>query len=54
MLTAMVEKVDMNDMQVLNAVESKPFFASYKKANLSAVGDLATFMTKFLAGIKKN
>ena len=54
MLTAMVEKVDMNDMQVLNAVESKPFFASYKKANLSAVGDLATFMTKFLAGMKKN
>ena len=54
MLTAMVGKVDMKDMQVLNAVESKPFFASYKKANQAVAGDILTFMTKVMGGLKKN
>ena len=53
LLTSMVGKVDMKDMQVLNAVESKPFFASYKKANLSVAGDISTFMTKVMAGMMK-
>ena len=41
-------------MQVLNAAESKPFFESYKKANLSVAGDISTFMKKVMAGMKKN
>jgi hypothetical protein len=53
-LTAMVGKVDLKDMQVLNAVENKPFFESYKKANLSVAGDISTFMKKVMAGMKKN
>ena len=53
LLTSMVGKVDMKDMQVLNTVESKPFFASYKKANLSVAGDISTFMTKVMAGMMK-
>jgi hypothetical protein len=53
-LTAIVGKVDLKDMQVLNAAESKPFFASYKKANLSVASDISTFMKKVMAGMKKN
>ena len=53
-LTAIVGKVDLKDMQVLNAAESKPFFESYKKANLSVAGDISTFMKKVMAGMKKN
>ena len=52
-LTAMVGKVDLKEMQTLNAIEKKPFFASYKKANVSLAGDLSTFMKKVLDGMKK-
>jgi hypothetical protein len=54
LLTSMVGKVDLKDMQILNAVENKPFFESYKKANLSVAGDISTFMKKVMAGMKKN
>ena len=53
LLTALVGKVDLKEMQTLNAVEKKPFFASYKKANVSLAGDLSTFMKKVLDGMKK-
>lgn len=52
-LTALVGKVNLKDMQTLNAVEKKPFFASYKKANVSLAGDMSTFMKKVLDGMKK-
>lgn len=52
-LTALVGKVDLKDMQTLNAVEKKPFFASYKKANASLVGDMSTFLDKVVAGMRK-
>lgn len=52
-LTALVGKVNLKDMQTLNAVEKKPFFASYKKANASLAGDMSTFMQKVVAGMKK-
>jgi hypothetical protein len=52
-LTALVGKVNIKDMQTLNAVEKKPFFASYKKANVSLAGDMSTFMKKVLDGMKK-
>ena len=52
-LTALVGKVDLKDMQTLNAVEKKPFFASYKKANDSATKDMSTIMNKIVAGMKK-
>lgn len=52
-LTALVGKVNLKDMQALNAVEKKPFFASYKKANVSLAGDMSTFMKKVLDGMKK-
>lgn len=52
-LTALVGKVDLKDMQTLNAVEKKPFFASYKKANTSLASDMSTFMNKVVAGMKK-
>ena len=53
LLTALVGKVDLKEMQTLNAIEKKPFFASYKKANVSLAGDLSTFMKKVLDGMKK-
>ena len=52
-LTALVGKVNLKDMQTLNAVEKKPFFASYKKANASVASDMSTFMQKVIAGMKK-
>lgn len=52
-LTALVGKVNLKDMQTLNAVEKKPFFASYKKANASLASDMSTFMQKIVAGMKK-
>ena len=52
-LTALVGKVDLKDMQTLNAIEKKPFFASYKKANASLVGDMSTFLDKVVAGMRK-
>lgn len=52
-LTALVGKVNLKDMQTLNAVEKKPFFASYKKANASLASDMSTFMQKVIAGMKK-
>lgn len=52
-LTALVGKVNLKDMQTLNAVEKKPFFASYKKANASLASDMSTFMNKIVAGMKK-
>ena len=52
-LTALVGKVNLKDMQTLNAVEKKPFFASYKKANASLASDMSTFMNKVVAGMKK-
>lgn len=52
-LTALVGKVNLKDMQTLNAVEKKPFFASYKKANASVASDMSTFMKKVLDGMKK-
>ncbi len=54
LLTTMVGKVDLKDLQTLNAIESKPFFASYKKANLALVNDMKPFLTKVVAGLKKN
>jgi hypothetical protein len=51
-LTAMVGKVDLKDMQTLNAVEKKPFFASLKKTNASLAGDMSTFVNKIIAGMK--
>ena len=53
LLMAMVEKVGLKDLQTLNAIESKPFFESYKKANLSLANDLPTIMTNLLAGKKE-
>ena len=53
LLTALVGKVDLKDMQTINSIEKKPFFASYKKANVSMAGDLSTFMKKVLDGMKK-
>lgn len=53
LLNALVGKVDLKDMQTLNAVEKKPFFASYKKANASLASDMSTFMSKVVAGMKK-
>lgn len=53
LLTALVGKVDIKDMQTLNAIEKKPFFASYKKANAAVAGDMSTFMNKVIAGMKK-
>ncbi len=52
-LTALVGKVNLKDMQTLNAVEKKPFFASYKKANASLASDMSTFINKVAAGMKK-
>ena len=52
LLGAMVEKVGLKDLQTLNAIENKPFFESYKKANLSMANDLPTIMAKLLAGKK--
>lgn len=52
-LTALVGKVNLKDMQTLNAVEKKPFFASYKKANASVASDMSTFIQKVIAGMKK-
>ena len=52
-LTALVGKVDLKDMQTLNSIEKKPFFASYKKANVSLAGDMSTFINKIIAGMKK-
>ena len=53
LLMAMVEKVGLKDLQTLNAIENKPFFESYKKANLSLANDLPTIMAKLLAGKKE-
>lgn len=53
LVTSMVGKVDIKDMEVLNAIENKPFFVSYKKTNLSLAGDMSTFMDKLMAGLKK-
>ena len=52
-LTALVGKVDLKDVQTLNAIEKKPFFANYKKANASWASDMSTFMNKVVAGMKK-
>ena len=54
LLGAMVEKVGLKDLQTLNAIENKPFFESYKKANHSMANDLPTIMAKLLSGKKKN
>ena len=54
LLTGMVGKVELKDLQTLNAIENKPFFASYKKANLSLANDRTSFMSKIIAGLKKN
>ena len=51
--TTLSRKVDLKDMQTLNAIEKKPFFASYKKANASLVGDMSTFLDKVVAGMRK-
>ena len=53
LLTSMVGKVDLKDMQTLNAIEKKPFFASYKKVNLALANDMKPFMSKIMEGIKK-
>ena len=53
-LAMMIGKVDLKDMQILNAIENKPFFANYKKANLSMASDISTFMNKVVAGMKKD
>jgi len=53
-LTAMVGKVDLKDMQTLNAIEKKPFFASLKKTNASLAGDMSTFMHKVVVAMKKD
>ena len=53
LLTGMAGKVELKDLQTLNAIESKPFFASYKKANLSLANDMTSFISKVLAGLKK-
>ena len=52
-LTALVGKVDLKDVQTLNAIEKKPFFASYKKTNASLTNDFSTFINKVVAGMKK-
>ena len=54
LLKTMVGKVKLEDLQTLNAIESKPFFESYKKANLSLANDVPTIMAKLLSGKKKN
>ena len=51
-LTTLVGKVDLKDMQTLNAVEKKPFFASLKKTNASMASDMPTFLNKIIAGMK--
>ena len=53
LLTTMVGKVDLKEIQTLNAIENKPFFASYKKANLSLVSEMKPFMSKMLTALKK-
>ena len=53
LLMAMVEKVGLEDLQTLNAIESKPFFESYKKTNLSLANDVSTIRAKLLAGKKE-
>ena len=53
LLTTMVGKVDLKEIQTLNAIENKPFFASYKKVNLALANDMKPFMSKIMEGIKK-
>ncbi len=54
LLTGMVGKVEFKDLQTLNAIEKKPFFASYQKANHSLANDMSSFMSKVIKGLKKN
>lgn len=37
-------KVDLKDLQTLNAIEKKPFFANYQKTNSSIAKDMSSFM----------